>query len=351
MKLQNEGFAYRGKRFHLITLGMKGDLPYLTKTGRFDRHWLRAERKHKTKAGLAPVGVCWLCYAGTQSIPFEDFNWSAKWASTPAPLPWSQTPSLLRLYHQPSCPEKSFRPDIWHNYHGGCGKYWVASAMAEILASDLVSGTSRVGKVQAMDKFLRSWAKQPGNALPHSGGFAVERIQLTSWVVQPEASWSKHDDTRLYHQFMEDFLNEREKVILEDPVLSRILFGTRCVNRLFKTLYESGLWLDRREARSCGLLGRQWLRLYAELAALCLDAGRLRFPLVVKHHLLDHTMRLMLQQAFDSQWIWNPLGDSVQMDEDFIGHSARLSRRVNPSSQALRVLERYRTRAMQAWKP
>lgn len=41
------GFNYNGERFHLICLGMKGDLPYLAKTGNFTRHWLRAERKVK----------------------------------------------------------------------------------------------------------------------------------------------------------------------------------------------------------------------------------------------------------------------------------------------------------------
>ena len=188
---------------------MKGDLPYLAKTGNFTRHWLRAERKSKEKKkgkATKPAGVCWLCYAGTdEGGPWEDFNHDCKWAHVEAPEPWFERPTVLRLFHQPSCPEKLFRPDIWHNYHGGVGKLFIASCLAEVLA--LVSGSSKnERRIQQLDERLKIWAKRKGNKMPHSGSFCSERIGLTSYQAQPDASWSKHDDTRVYHKFLEDWM-------------------------------------------------------------------------------------------------------------------------------------------------
>ena len=108
------------------------------------------------------------------------------------------------------------------------------------------------------------------------------------------------------------------------------------------------MWLTEAEALEAGRLGRNWLRLYVELAEMSFKAGKLRFPLVVKHHMMGHHTRDLLEGS-QFEYSWNPLIDSVQMDEDFIGHNARIARRVSPVSQALRVLQRYLTRAQREW--
>lgn len=349
------GFMYRGEKWHLVTVGMKGDLPQLIKTGGFIRHWLRAERKQKDpskdKPDQKPAGVCHLCSAGTEDGgPFEDCNWNARWAEVVSPLPWARTPSLLRLLHQASCPERMFRSDIWHNFHGGCGKLFFASAITECMQRGLVKGSSRVAKIAEVDSLLKRWARQPGHSMPHSGGFCVERIGLTSWAVQPDGSWSKHDDTRVYLEFLEDWLRSRLEGVLADEVLTWIFWATAAINRFFKLLYSHGLWMTRQEARTAGVLGRKWLRCYVLLAKRSWEDQKLRFPLVVKHHLLDHSFRDLILMSERAPWTWNPLADSVQLDEDFIGHCARLGRRVSPISQAQRVLERYRAKSMEVWK-
>ena len=353
LKVLQKGFSYKGKRWHLINLGVKGDLPFLAKTGNLERHWLRAQRKPTDKkkgkpTTDGPAGVCFLCNAGRlDGGPFEDFNLNCLWERAPVTEPWFERPCVLDLYHDPCCPQEVFRPDIWHNFHGGCGKLFVASSLTECLS--LVDGSKAV-RIQQVDSLLREWAKKPGNSMPHSGGFCSERIGLTSYQVQPEASWSKHDDTRVYCKFLAWWLSTRESDIQSDPVLLRILHAVRSINRVFTVLYEGGLWLTKQEAYEVGTLGRNWLRLYAELAQISFRSSKLRYPIVVKHHMLDHHFRDLVRSSKKFQWTWNPLGDSVQMDEDFIGHTARLSRRVSPVSNAMRVLQRYLTRAMRTWK-
>ena len=133
--------------------------------------------------------------------------------------------------------------------------------------------------------------------------------------------------------------------MLRDPVLSRVLWAVRAINRVFAVLYQGGLWLTQDEAQEAGKLGRHWLRALCGSGSYLIGGGKLRFPIVVKHHMLDHHFRDLLAGS-QHVWTWNCLADSVQMDEDFIGHTARLSRRVSPVSTAFRVIQRYLTRAM-----
>ena len=124
------GFDVDGQRWHCVCIGIKGDLPFLAKSGGMYRHWLRAV---KTSANVNPVGVCWMCRAGESGIGFEDFNMSSAWASLPNTKPWKIKPYTLKLLHCESDPAQMWRPDIWHCFHGGAGKTFIASCLTECL--------------------------------------------------------------------------------------------------------------------------------------------------------------------------------------------------------------------------
>lgn len=51
-----------------------------------------------------------------------------------------------------------------------------------------------------------------------------------------------------------------------------------------------------------------------------------------KHHMIAHDAYSMCQQAGISVWVENPLSRTNQMQEDFIGRPARISRRVSSRS-------------------
>ena len=311
LKLQS-GFLHRGETWYLINIGCKGDMPWLAKTGEFLRHWLRAERKEQARSrAVAPPGVCWLCLAGTAGKPWEDVNQQALWASSPTRAPWANQPALLDLYHSSRQPEAIFHADLFHNFHGGLGMYFVSSSIVECLA--LIPG-SVDRKVEEMAKALEHWAAMPGNRMPHSGKFNKQRVGLTSMQVMPDAHWSKFDDTRVYLSFLHWWLEGHENQINGDPVLSRILVGLQAANRMFRVPYSCGLWLESAEALEVGRLGRVFVKIYAELANLCYDAHRLRFPMVVKMHMCDHTFRRMLHLG-RLRWVLNPLSMATQADE------------------------------------
>ena len=311
-----KGFTYEDEKWHCITLGLKGDFPFLTKAGNLQRHWLRAVRKDVAKnRRTEPVGVCWLCEAGTpRGGPWEDFNLDCQWARTEVTEAWEVRPTILRLFHNERRPWMFFRPDIWHCYHGGVGKNFISSALAESL--HLYHG-SKDSKIEQLAADLRVWASKKGNSMPHSGAFCQERIQLTSYQVQPEASWSKFADTTTYHRFVQWLLERKRNEIQDNPLLSMVLEATSNINEAFHILYQSGLWMTVDEASRVASLGRRYIRAYANLAYRCHQDKSLRWPLVCKLHCLDHIFRRLQDSAKSSKYTWNPLGDSVQMDEEF----------------------------------
>ncbi|CAE7278836.1 unnamed protein product, partial [Symbiodinium sp. CCMP2456] len=322
LRLQ-QGFQYKQQSWHIILLGVKGDLPWLSKAAGLERHFLRAQRVENPKE--PPAGICFLCHAGRSRIPYEDFGDCAAWTQDGCDPPWSRPPSLLRLYHDPGQPSGLYKLDIFHNFHGGSGKDWVASAMTEALS--LVPGTSREAKISSMSHIMREWGRDVAKNRPHSGDFCVERIGLTSYQVCPEASWSKHNDTTIYLRFRQQFFADRPEHAHSEK-LSLIYKATCAVNLAFQLLYEGGLWIPQATAQRVGNLGRFWLQAYAILAAKAHSEGFLRFPLHTKLHYLDHAFRQLQGQAAQCSWVYNILNESVQMDEDFVGQQARLSRRV-----------------------
>ena len=362
------GFKYRNQTWHIIILGVKGDLPWLTKAATFERHFLRAQRVQNPKSGQAATGICFLCHAGQSRVPYEDFTDQAAWKHEGCDLPWARTPALLKLLHDPSHPSSFYKLDLFHNFHGGAGKDWVASAMTEALS--LMPGASKQAKIDEMSRIMKEWGSHDRRNRPHSGDFCVDRIGLTSYQVCPEASWSKHNDTTIYMRFLEHLLSTLPEHA-ENEKLSLIYRATSAMNLALKLLYEGGLFLPASVAQQAGVLGRFWLRVYGILAVKYHAEGYLRFPLHTKLHYLDHTFRQLEEHSTKTNFVYNILNESVQMDEDswlnilltkcgisprmhvalqdFVGQQARLSRRISPVTNSFRSLERFLVRARKIW--
>ena len=65
-----------------------------------------------------------------------------------------------------------------------------------------------------------------------------------------------------------------------------------------------------------------------------------RFTLIPKIHMLHHQCVRLQQECAKSLYCCNPLAESVQMQEDFIGRPSRLSRRVGIKLVHLRSIQR-----------
>ena len=88
--------------------------------------------------------------------------------------------------------------------------------------------------------------------------------------------------------------------------------------------------------------GFAFLRAYGELAE---DLFQLQkpwlFPLYPKAHIFHHTIIRLRHEASEKGLSVNPMVYSCQMDEDVVGKTSRLSRRVSIRCTMQRTLERY----------
>jgi hypothetical protein len=119
---------------------------------------------------------------------------------------------------------------------------------------------------------------------------------------------------------------------------------------MFKGLYSCDLWIDGDDAEALGTAGLTTLRAYELLASLCYEQGEAWFPLMARLHSIDHQCRDLINQSQAFGYSWNPLGDSVQMDEDLVGHVSRFHRACDSRQQSLRSLERYLVATDQVWR-
>ena len=116
---------------------------------------------------------------------------------------------------------------------------------------------------------------------------------------------------------------------IDGPTLVCEADGTSAMNRALSTMYGSGYWVNKNCAKS---LSRQvffFLYVYGRLAHETLAVGKNRYSLMPKLHYLSHVALQLRQQSDLVDWCQNPLGCSVQLQEDFIGRPSRASRRVN----------------------
>lgn len=125
--------------------------------------------------------------------------------------------------------------------------------------------------------------------------------------------------------------------------------AARALNHLMHVLYNSDMWLSREVALECIKSGTYFRSTYGFLAASSAGKGQTRFPWLPKIHSFEEIIFAMECQCKLSTYVLNPLVESCQLDEDFIGHAAFITRHVSPRLMALRTFNRYLTQIMISW--
>ena len=105
--------------------------------------------------------------------------------------------------------------------------------------------------------------------------------------------------------------------------------GARHFNVALAMLYRSGYWIKRDKALGLGDMVFSFLGSYAQCAQMTLEQHKRRFAMIPKLHMIAHCAHEMKAQAALGFWIENPLVTTCQVQEDYIGRPARISRRVN----------------------
>ena len=206
--LFDEGIMIMGRRYYVACMGVKGDAPWLQKSGRFERAFTRRPTRAKSKK--AAEGICHRCCAGKEdwvkAVPFEEYG-----ALCPA---WLDTMGVLKPYNEPSpmlripyehgeqFGEDFWKFDIFHNFHLGIGKSFISSAVCMVMELMTCSIAEAFERLTAdFLSYCSQHHETPYHRKLSASLFGVEQ----SFKDCPEGGWSKGDFTRLLFQWFGDY--------------------------------------------------------------------------------------------------------------------------------------------------
>ena len=334
------------KVYRFVVVATKGDAPFLTKIGRFHRSYNTTVKRGEERR--PPKGVCHRCLAGTTGYPAEELSTrTPRWLETSGvKMPWVEEPSVItHLMHNLSDPSSFFQPDIWHIVHLGFGKSWVASIVFLLL--EVLPGRNMEAKYEHLSNSFLSWCKRSRRqAHIHAvTPYLMSHNDHTGLM----GNWSKGDLTTSFMLFMVNFI----PTLPPDTAgaLVECVAATKCLNTLFSTLFRAEAFLSAPEAEVVADAGYAFLACYAKQAEAQFRLGRPHaFPLYPKLHAFHEIVFTVEDAARRHGFAINPICFSCQMDEDAIGRTARLSRKVSSRATMLRTIDRWLVEACTAFR-
>ena len=226
-ELATAGISSTNGRHHMWVqlIACKGDLPALTKVGNFKRHFLRAPRRAQSKNPCE--GICFLCSAGLEvpdHVPFEDYSHEARWRRTCFNVPpWKVRPPILQGIPIDMTQEAAFfQTDMWHNWHNGLAKYFIANAFASFVTTpNIIPGASIETKFQWLTKdYLSFCGKQKFTAYLRE--INRDTIGLETASSPPQGSWNKAAVSTHLMLYLQDFCARIIEGRTDDIILQNI---------------------------------------------------------------------------------------------------------------------------------
>lgn len=323
--------------FRVVLLGVKGDAPYLSKVAHLYRSYNTVAKRGEERG--PPKGVCAYCLAGTRGFAYEDLSTDHPcWEPTIAvKLPWLRTPSFIRhCLHDRSDPASFFKSDIWHVVHLGFGRSWVASVI-QLILPQLPCANLDEKWDYLTDKYLL-WCRR--NKKQAHVSKITPYLMSYNEAGGAMGNWHKGALTTNFFKWLVELLGEvcadAQNLLLECRV------ATYRMNEMFSLLYRSLAFLNENECTFVAQQGLAFLRCYAKMALVQFNQGKqYLFPLYPKLHIFHHLILEVKQNGDRIHFALNPLMMSCQMDEDIVGKTSRISRRVSIKQVARRSLERF----------
>ena len=142
-RLAREGLDVGGIHLWFLHVGTKGDLPALGKLGSFKRTFSHCPRAPRSKKACG--GICHRCLGGQEEsiphgmepFPYEDFSSNPGWERTQDQVePWDHIPKVMTgMPTNPMQRSQFFFFDVWHMFHLGIAKHYLASCLVVVVES------------------------------------------------------------------------------------------------------------------------------------------------------------------------------------------------------------------------
>ena len=210
-------------------LACKGDAPYITKSGRFDRSFYHRPLQARSKK--PGVGVCHMCMAGVESrhqrVEFEEFGTCPTWMHTEEESPAFTDPSpFLSIPRETDNPngERFWKFDVFHNFHLGAGKYFLSSAIVHIVQTVVLGSNIDIRFENLTKEFIAFCRKEKLNA--YYKRLTKEMFGIAqNHQAWPKGNWPKGDQTTVLALFLEDYCNRNIVGKVQDPICLKIVAG------------------------------------------------------------------------------------------------------------------------------
>ena len=327
-----------GKQVYFCPLAMMGDWPFIAKCGGLGRSFWNVS-KH-ANARSEPKGICHRCQADRRGWLWEDFEVATPpWLLSENTLsPFTFEPAVLMLPMDKTNTPKFFAWDLFHAWHLGAGKSFMATAFVLLCMSSIYFGSidSRIEKGNA--DFM-SWCKA-NNMRPYIRRLSKENLGWQQTSNFPSGGWSKGETTRVLTKFFLHQYKMHAASVQDDVLLTIAYKAAGHINTVLSGLYKWELWIPSSHAEHLGLKGIAFLRMFGRGAQKAALMKKSFFYLLPNLHRLHHIFWDMLEDSGKSPWVLNPLYAATQPEEDFIGRPSRISRKVNPRTVVLRTIQR-----------
>lgn len=233
-------------------LACKGDLPALKKAaGGVKRSFSNIPRGSSSKKPCG--GICHQCLAGQeynpalglQAYPYEDLSSRPCWEETIEQVkPWDSEPVLLDgVALDPGRKASFFAYDLWHSFHLGVCKHFVASSLVVVIESKLpaLEGHRSVeAKLSWISGRYKEFCKNSRLAMWVS---EIDREAL-SWPqssATPIGRWNKGSCSTTMMLFLGDFCEQYIQGHTADEQL--LLIATWLQVEVFNICFVYGGWL------------------------------------------------------------------------------------------------------------
>ena len=215
----------RTKRVWAVHIGAKGDLLAQTKLASFIRDYSRMPKQGSSRT--ACPGICFLCHAGKEqpgeipdSFPYGDFNGDALWKTTMHASPaWVSSPSILRgVPLVPGCEAAFFAIDLWHCWHYGAAKVFVANVLVLLESKKLAPGNSVDARLAWLSAAYRAFHRSQRLSSPPLE-LNKDSLGYPAVHASPCGRWPKGSSSTDLMYWLEAFFHTHVAGKVADPLL------------------------------------------------------------------------------------------------------------------------------------
>lgn len=140
--------------------------------------------------------------------------------------------------------------------------------------------------------------------------------------------------------FVQHWLDQRD--VSYSRLLQECKRAVAFIDRCMHLIYSSDIFLSSADAKEVWSTGLSFLASYQRLAVMSYNRGRNLFSFMPKAHALAELWWDLKDQSEHgpNEFCLNPLIYACQIDEDYIGRTSRLARRVSAPQSVRRTIER-----------